>query len=436
MKQFSIKIKKALQDPARSRKKLYEFCRVVFFTLVAAAKGFKRDNCMLRASALTLYTLLSIVPVMALAFGIAKGFGFEKILQREILARLAGQEEAALRIISFSETLLGDTKGGLMAALGVIFLIWAVVKMIGHMEDAFNAIWWIKKGRTLIQKFNDYLALFFVAPLLLIFSGSTTLFFATHVKKIFEEAGGGIVVEPFFLFFIKLVPFLTIWLLFFFLYMFIPNKKVDFRAALMGALIAGGVFQIGQMAYINFQVGVSHYNAIYGSFAALPLFLVWLQASWLLLLIGAEIAFAWEGRNGVDEKEGAYEGMSQRTRKILSLRIVLVCVQRFSKGEKAPSDGEITAEIEIPLGVVRMLLSDLVGCNILVEIMTDSGSRFQPAMDLELMTIMTVINALEEQGDAQIKIPGTMEFEALAHAVELFAGLALNSHGDRRLKDI
>ncbi|MDY0222250.1 MAG: YhjD/YihY/BrkB family envelope integrity protein [Desulfobacterium sp.] len=436
MKRFSIRIKKAIQDPARSRKKFYGFFRGVFFSLVAAAKGFKRDNCMLRASALTFYTLLSIVPVMALAFGIAKGFGFEKVLQGELLARLAGQEEAVLRILNFSETLLGDTKGSLMAALGVIFLIWAVVKMIGHMEDAFNAIWWIKKGRTLIHKFNDYLALLFVAPLLLIFSSSTTLFLVTRVKSFFEEAGGAVVVEPFFFFFVKLVPFLTIWLLFFFLYMFIPNKKVDFRAALMGAVIAGGLYQIGQMVYINFQVGVSHYNAIYGSFAALPLFLIWLQASWVLVLIGAEIAFAWEGRNGVDEKEGAYERMSLRTRKILSLRIVLVCVQRFSRGVKAPSDGEIAAEIEIPLGVVRMLLSDLVECNILVQITTDSGSRFQPAMDVELMTVMTVINALEEQGDTQIEIPGTMEFEALAHAVEQFAGLALNSQGDRRLKDI
>lgn len=429
-------IKKAIQDPARSKKILYDFSRAVFFSLVAAGKGFKRENCMLRASALTLYALLSIVPVMALAFGIAKGFGFEQVLQRELIARLPGQEEAALRIIDFSATLLGETKGGLMAAIGVIFLIWAVVKMIGHMEDAFNSIWWIKKGRTLMQKFNDYLALLFVAPLLLILSGSTTLFLATRVKRFFEETGGAVVVEPFFFFFFKLVPFLTIWLLFFFLYMFIPNKKVDVRAALMGAVIAGAVYQIGQMVYIQFQVGVSHYNAIYGSFAALPLFLVWLQASWVVLLIGAEIAFAWESKSGVDEKEGAYEQMSLRTRKILSLRIALVCVQRFSRGVKAASDTEIAAEIEIPLGVIRILLNDLVECDILVEITTASGSRFQPAMDVELMTVMTVISALEEQGDSQIKIPGTMEFEALSHAVELFAGLALNSHGDRQLKDI
>lgn len=146
MKRLSIRIKKIVQDPGTTRKNLYEFFRVVFFSLVTAAKGFKRDNCMLRASALTLYTLLSIVPVMALAFGIAKGFGFEKVLQRELMSRLVGQEEAALRIIDFAGTLLGETKGGLMAAIGVIFLVWAVVKMISHMEDAFNDIWWIKKG--------------------------------------------------------------------------------------------------------------------------------------------------------------------------------------------------------------------------------------------------------------------------------------------------
>ncbi|ACN16355.1 predicted tRNA processing ribonuclease Rbn (RNase BN) [Desulforapulum autotrophicum HRM2] len=436
MKRLSVRIKKKLTDPAQLRKELKAFATRVFLTVVAAVKGFQKDNCMLRASALTFYTLLSIVPVMAMAFGIAKGFGFETMLRKEILLRLAGHEEAAQRIIDFSGTLLAETKGGVMAAVGVIFLAWAVVKMLGHMEDAFNTIWWIKKGRTLVRKFSDYLGLLFVAPLLLILSGSTTVFILTRLKVFFEATGGVVFVEPFVFFFVKLLPFFTIWILFFFLYMFMPNKKVDIRAAVMGALIAGGVYQMGQMIYFRFQVGVSHYNAIYGSFAALPLFLIWLQASWVLLLLGAEIAFVWEGRRSLNEKEGAYEQMSMRTRKILCLGIVLVCVQRFSRGLKAPSDSEIAQELEIALGVVRMLLDDLVECNILAEITTPSGDRFQPAMDLEFMTVMTVINALEVHGETEVEIPGTMEFEALTHAVDLLSGAVSNAHGDRRLKDI
>ncbi len=436
MKRLTVRIKKRLTDPAALKKEIRGAATRIFYTIVVAVKGFRKDNCMLRASALTFYTLLSIVPVMAMAFGIAKGFGFEKVLRKEVLLQLAGHEEAAQRIIDFSATLLAETKGGVMAAVGVVFLAWAVVKMLGHMEDAFNAIWWIKQGRTLVRKFSDYLALLFVAPLLLILSGSTTVFIITRLKVFFDAAGGLVFLEPFVLFFVKLVPFFTIWLLFFFLYMFMPNKKVDVRAAAMGALIAGALYQTGQMIYFRFQVGVSHYNAIYGSFAALPLFLIWLQASWILLLVGAEIAFVWEGRRAVDEKEGAYEQMSMRTRKILCLRIALVCVQRFSRGVEAPSDSGIAQELELPLGVVRMLLDDLVECHILAEITTSSEYRFQPAMDLEFMTVMTVINALECQGDTAVEIPGTMEFEALSHAVDLYAGAVSSVHGDRRLKDI
>jgi len=423
-------------DPAQLWKEIKAWGKRVFNTIVIAVKAFKEDNCMLRASALTFYTLLSIVPLMAMAFGIAKGFGFDKILEKELLTAFAGQEEVALKIIDFSGKILAETKGDLMAAVGVIFLGWAVVRMLSHMEEAFNSIWWIKESRTLIRKFSDYLTLLFIAPLLLVFSGSVTLFISTSLTQWFAAAGWPIFFQIMVSFFLKILTFCTIWLLFFFLYVFIPNKKVEFRAALIGAVVAGAVYQLGQMIYINFQVGVSHYNAIYGSFAALPLFLIWLQASWILLLLGAEISFAWENCGSMDQKDGEYEKMSIRTRKILSLRIVLLCVQRFARGLPAFSDRDIEVDLDIPLGVVRMLLGDLLDCNILSEVNTRSGSGFQPARDIDSLTVMTVVEALEERGDGKISIPGTMEYEALSDAVDVFAKAAARSHGERILKDI
>ncbi|MCK5099321.1 MAG: YihY/virulence factor BrkB family protein, partial [Desulfobacteraceae bacterium] len=135
-----------------------------FFKCVAfAAKGFKDDQCILRASALTFYTLLSIVPVIAMAFGISKGFGLEKLLETQLLATFPGHEEVTGRIIEFSSNLLKETKSGIMAIPGIILLVWAVIKMFGHIEDSFNTIWWINNKRTMVRKFADYIALCFTA---------------------------------------------------------------------------------------------------------------------------------------------------------------------------------------------------------------------------------------------------------------------------------
>ncbi len=423
-------------DIATVKSGVLEGLKKVGFSFVSAAKAFKDDSCMLRASALTYYTLLSIVPVMAMAFGIAKGFGFEKLLEKELLSRFAGQEEAVLKIMDFSEKILSETKGGLMAALGVIFLFWSVAKMLNHIENAFNAIWWIKKGRSLSRKFSDYLALLFTAPLFLIFSGSITVFISTRLTRLLSSFEAHFILETSLSFCLKFLPFCVMGLLFTFLYLFIPNKKVSMKAAFTGGVIAGTVYQAAQVIYINFQVGVSQFNAIYGSFAALPLFLIWLQASWLILLVGAEIAFVWENMDAIKQNEQQYDEISIQSKKLLCLRMVQLCSQRFAKAEPPASDTEIAAELDIPLRVVRQLLPELTQCLILSEVNSDSGPRFQPARDIESLSILTVIQAIENFGEEASAVSGTLEFEALNEAFESFESAARQSPGERLLKDI
>jgi len=243
-----------------------------------AIKGFRADRCSLRASSLTLFTLLSIVPVMAMAFGIAKGFGFEEILERRVLELFAGQEEVIQNVLAFATNLLEKTKGGLMAVFAFILLFYSLIKLIGHIENAFNKIWWVNDDRPLVRKFTDYIAISITAGILIIFSSSANIFITAYLSRFLShiELPGNI--ESFISLGFNIFPFLSIWILFNFFYIFIPNKKVDIKGALAGGIIAGTIFQIAQMAYLKFQVGVSSYNAIYGSFAALPLFLIWLQA--------------------------------------------------------------------------------------------------------------------------------------------------------------
>ena len=399
--------------------------------IVFAVKGFKDDQCILRASALTFYTLLSIVPVIAMAFAISKGFGLEKLLETQLLATFPGHEEITSKVIEFSSNLLKETKSGIMAIPGVILLVWAVIKMFGHIEDSFNTIWWIDNKRTLIRKFADYIALCFTASFFLIFSSSITIFLTTELSNFFGKI-------PFIQFLFHLLPFFTAWLIFLFFYIFIPNTRVNFKSALIGGILAGTMYQLTQIIYLKFQIQVTHYNAIYGSFAALPLFLIWLQLSWIILLSGAEMSFALENVNYLDTEDTDFNSISIKNKKLISLRIILLCVRRFKNGEPSISASEISNIIRIPIKIIRLLLVNLVECNILSQVIRKEGQKgFQPAKDVELLSIMNTIEALENQGDDKdINIAGTIEVEALNDSLEKFSKAAFDSDGNRLFKDI
>ncbi len=409
-----------------------KFIRVIVF----AVKEFKADRCDLRASSLTLFTLLSVVPVMAMAFGIAKGFGFKEFLEKQILQMFAGQEEVIQNVLSFSTNLLERTKGGLMAVLGIILLFYSLIKLIGHIENAFNKIWWVRDDRPLIRKFTDYIAISITAGILVIFSSSGNIFITAYLEKFLSYLRLPGDVEGLISLGFNILPFLPIWILFVFFYIFIPNKRVDIRAVLAGGIIAGTIFQIAQMAYLKFQVGVSSYNAIYGSFAALPLFLIWLQASWAIFLFGAEVAFSWENFEALETRDIEYANLSIRLKRLIVLRIVHLCVNRFANKRLPASDRDLAAEIKIPLKIIKVLLEKLMACDILLEVNTGDRPAYVPAHDIENFTILDVLTAFEHSGDDRVEVGGTLEFEALEESLNAFALACKNSTGERNFKDI
>ena len=408
----------------------------IYRCLILAVRGFKEENTALRASALTFYSLLSIVPVMAMAFGIAKGFGFEKLLEKELLNGLTGQQEIAFKIIDFSKKLLSETRGGVMATLGIILLIWSVIKMLNHMEGAFNRVWHIKKGRPFIRKLSDYIALFFTAPILVLFAGSVTVYIKTRLNIMLSDEKHFYILDAAIPLLLKLLPLITMCGLFIFLYLFIPYRQMNIKASLAGGIITGIIYQAGQMLYINFQVGVSHYNAIYGSFAALPLFLTWLQTSWLVVLLGAHFSYAWEHTEILEKSRADYGSISFKMKKIIALGITLICVKRFSEEDTPPTDEEISMSLDIPLALVITILDDLKKCGVLSEVNASSGTAWQPARDIYQLSVSSVIHAIEEHGKTQISVSGTMEFEALIEAVESLAASGNTTTGTRLLKDI
>ncbi|MGD8353182.1 MAG: YihY/virulence factor BrkB family protein, partial [Pseudomonadota bacterium] len=262
--------------------------RIILLTF----RGFVENRCQLRASSLTFYSLLSIVPVMAMAFGVAKGFGFQRTLQREVGKILSAHREIAEQIMNFANNLLDNTRGGLVAGIGFAFLVWTVVKVLSNIEHSFNEIWGVQESRTWVRKVSDYLSLMFLLPLLFLVSSAATVVVAGQVKAIMTHVSLLGYLAPVIHVLLRLLPLLVIWFMFTLLYIFMPNTHVKIRAALVAGIAAGSAYQLFQFLYVTFQIGVAKYNAIYGSFAALPLFLIWLQASWMIVLSGAELSFA------------------------------------------------------------------------------------------------------------------------------------------------
>ena len=407
--------------------------RIIILTL----RGFDEDKCFVRASSLTFYTLLSIVPVVALFFGIAKGFGFEKMLKEDLLERFPGQQELLTKVIGFAESLLEATKGGIIAGIGLIVLFWSVIKVLSHIEASLNDIWEIKTHRTWGRKFIDYLAVMLICPLLILMSSSTTVFITTQVTEITNNVRLLGLISPLIFFSLKIIPYVLIWILFTGIYVFMPNTKVSLKAGIIGGVIAGTVYQISQMLYLAFQIGVSKYNAIYGSFAALPLFLIWVQISWWIALFGAELSFANQNVDTYHYEPNSLK-VSPAFKKLLTLQVAHLLIRNFSKRETPLTDSQISKRLEIPIRLMHQILYDLVESGLFIQTRTieDQNFGYQPALDINAITIKSILEAIENNGIDTIPIAETEGLTVLSDALKQFSEAMENSPANRLLKDI
>lgn len=383
--------------------------------LVLSIRGFYEDKIQQRAAALTLYTILSIVPILAIGFGIAKGFGYDQVLKTQLLSNLESNEvkqeseatsqqevdyakaykQIAEQLLSFADSMLAKTKGGLMAVIALGLLFWTVMKVLGNIESSFNDIWQIKRPRPFIRKLTDYLSMMLISPVLLI---SITIALVS-LKTLQVHS----LISPFLFILVKLSPIVLIILLFTLVFIIMPNTKVKFIPALIGGALAGIVFYITQQVYVYFQIGVSANNAIYGGFAAVPLFLIWLQLSWLILLFGAKVAFAAQHIELYElENETIY--LNDYSRRIVANQITFRVIQNFEKGLKPLTPDDLSTELKIPIRMIKTILHDLVKCNILSEVVTANPkiTAFQPAQYIDNISVKFIFEKLDKLGENYI----------------------------------
>jgi len=402
---------------------------------ILSVQGFSQDLCPLRASALTLYSLLSIVPVIAMLFGIAKGFGFEKMLEQRLIEQAPERDTLVLQLISFAQNLLDSTKSGVIAGIGIVILFWTIISVIGNIEESFNHIWKIGKGRAISRKFSDYLSLMLLAPVILIASGSIAVLLnikITWLITIIElpEFGTWLVIKA-----LGLLPLALMIGLFAFTFIFMPNRKINCRAGIIAGVATGIMYHLVQWAYLSLQIGVSNYNAIYGSFAALPLFVVWLQTGWMIVLLGCEVAFFLQNYE-IYRNNNRFSDLSFSLQKVIALQTTHLIIKNFIQLNNPLSAAEIATRLVIPIAFIQPVLSKLIASHIVVEFKNrdEDDEVYQPAVDINRLTIAYVINALERCGQNQL--PDINQEPLLMNAVNNFRELMEASAQNRLLKDI
>jgi membrane protein len=409
--------------------------------LIMASKRFVKDNCQKTASVLTYYSLLNIVPVVAVTFAIAKGFGVEKMIERQIMAiaeKANLEVELTNQILGFAHNLLNQAKGGLIAGVGIVLLLWTIISILGKIEESLNDIWEIKKARTLVAKFGDYMAVMVLGPVFFIISGSATVLVASQVTVFVSKMALLGVFSHVIMFLLDLLPYVSIWVFLTMLYLIMPNASIPVRSAVLGGVAAGTIAQIVQWVYIKFQIGVASYGAIYGSFAALPLFLAWLQTSWMILLFGAEIAYVSEHYETYGFQPD-YSRVSASSMKFLILRVFHFLTKRFSQGEKPSSAKQIASSLEIPLRLVQTILQELMEVGLVVETVREAkgDSAFQPARTIDDITVKFVLDGYEERGTTKLpdRLPDA-DAEKISAYLKDIAETIEKSPGNVRLKEI
>jgi len=379
--------------------------------LVVVVLDFRRDNCLMRASALTYTSLLSFVPLLALMFALLKGLNVQNTLEPFILEKLAvGSQEAVSAIIGY----INNTHFGRLGIIGLLALVATVIALLSSVEESFNHICGIRETRRLFRKFADYSSIVLIGPVLLVaaISMTTTLQSQVFTQKLLDMLFLG---DAIYLLF-RVAPFVVMWLAFTALYIFMPNVRIRFGAALIGGMVGGTLWQLAQYGYVNFQVGVARYNAIYGTMAALPIFMVWIYVSWVIVLFGLEITYVCQNLRAI-RRERQGRDFSLVTRELAAIALLLKICNGFQQRHNGLTLDHLAEELRLPLRFARGVMDDLMSLDLIVRVQDGAEEgRLQPAMAPEALTVTEVLKLLRDRqadGSLPVESPTWMQAREL-----------------------
>lgn len=419
-------------------------------TIMLTVRGIQEQDLSASSRSLTYRTILSIVPMFAVIFAIARGFGFEKILESQIFSffknneieiaapvtpnpdapvnfsdsvvnknlteidqvyhAMRGTEHIADETTTFTiETLikfvnnsLEHAKGGVFTGIGVILLLYTIVLLFSDIENSFNKIWGIKKGRSLQRRIVDYFALVLLLPVFAIISYSLTAIIQAYT----DSSEFSHLISPVVGQFLNILPYVVMILTVILLYKYMPNTKVRWSSALIGGVVGGVALQVFQMIYLEGQLWISKYNAIYGAFAALPLLLLWTQVSWFIVLIGAELSFAVQNVNQFSFDRET-KNISRRYRDFFTIVIVSFIAKRFADGKDPLSIAKLSVKCKVPIKLTYEIIDELQKLGVILPTPMHDDSRimaFQPAYDINDMTVGGLLEKIDKEGSEDFMV--------------------------------
>ena len=376
---------------------------------IQTVKCFIKDRVWIRAAALSYTTLFSIIPILALLFAIAKGFGFTNIMERFLRDGIVenGSVDTVMNLI---DNYLTYTQGGngVFIGVGIIILLWAVIALADSIEGNMNTIWDVKKPRSYFRKLTDYMAIFIVFPLIIVMYAGVSIFMTT----IYQNLTSYELISSFLHICIKLAPYILSGLVMTGLFLFIPNTKVKFKNAFIPGMITGIVFQAFLYIYIQIQMSVSSYNAIYGSFAIIPMFMLWADISWSIVLFGVEMSYVSQNIELYNFGQEA-DNVSRRYHDFLCVVVMSLICKRFEQGGEPYTASELSDAGEIPIRLTNRLLNELETAGLIHGISSDAKAeteQYLPAIAISKLSVGHLLSTLESYGCEDFKIDHTKEF--------------------------
>ncbi len=389
---------------------------------VITVECFANNHLYSYAAALTYSCILAAVPILSIIFAIAKGFGFGAIIEARIRENISADEELVESVFGFVNQYLEHTHSGVVLGVGLLLLLYTVVMLTSNIETAFNTIWHVRSSRNVYRKVIDYASIFLLFPILIVVTSGFSVFLLTIAHQLSEYEVLSNTME----FMIKSTPVTLSCLCFIALYKFMPNTRVKWKSVAMPGIVSGVLFQILQYFYIHYQLMLSGYNAIYGSFAALPLFMLWLQFSWYLCLGGAQMSYAIQ-----HDSEHMFAKDSRHLSRLeydsLSILLMAHVAKRFRNGEPAYSAQELVEETELPHSLVQGLIDELVSINLLSEIRDEDGGSavYQPSIDIRRITVDYVIQQLDDKDKGHIPQTWAERNKAWQTVTRIRSGISL-----------
>ncbi|MBR5326988.1 MAG: YihY/virulence factor BrkB family protein [Paludibacteraceae bacterium] len=367
-------------------------------TIILVARGFKDQVLVVRANSLSFALLFAFIPMMALIYAIARGFGFEEVLQEILSGSFLAEANIAPVLIEWIERYLETAQGGFFLGMGLIVLVWAVYAFFNMLENSFNSIWNVKQSRSLGRRLTNYIMTLLLVPILVVVTSGISIFLnsAEILSSVLEA------IEPVRKFMLRFIPFVATTAVFTWIFVAIPNTKVKFSSAFIPGIIMGLLYQVVQSLSMYLVVLFTRMSLVYGAFSIIPLILIWLNITCWLLLIGAELAFAIQN-NDLFAYENDLKKMSRRYKDYVMLYILAMIIRRFEAGEAPQTAQEIATVNQLPIRLVQQLLSRMEETNIIrrVYIEQEEDQAFVPALDTKTITVEMVIGRISAQGSEE-----------------------------------